>query len=76
MCVVVAFSIVIYRYRQDKRMDNLTIFIDYHYKSIVSIIRVKHILTLHLFPANYLKIKLLTGSCCKNAPACYVTSTR
>ena len=25
-------------YKQDKRMDELNIFIDYHYKSIVSII--------------------------------------
>ena len=57
-------------------MDNLNIFIDYHYKSIVSIIRARHILTLHLFPANYIKLKLLTGSCCKNTPAHYVTSTR
>ena len=27
-------------HKQDKEMDNLNLFIDYHYKSIVSIIRV------------------------------------
>ena len=47
----------------------LNLFIDYHYKSIVSIIRAKHVLTLHLSTANWRK---LTGSCCKNAPAHYV----
>ena len=30
----------------------LHIFIDYHYKSIVSTIRARHVLTPHLFPAN------------------------
>ena len=39
-------------YRQVKEMDNLNLFIDSHYKYIVSIIRVKHILTLHLSTAN------------------------
>ena len=39
-------------HKQDKEMDNLNLFIDYHYKYIVSIIRVKHILTLHLSTAN------------------------
>ena len=43
--VVVAFSI-------DERMDELTRFIDYHYKSIVSTIRARHVLTLHLSTAN------------------------
>ena len=38
-------------------MDELNLFIDYHYKSIVSIIRARHILTLHLFPANCRKLK-------------------
>ena len=39
-------------YTQVKEMDNLNLFIDSHYKYIVSIIRVKHILTLHLSAAN------------------------
>ena len=39
-------------YTQVKEMDNLNLFIDSHYKYIVSIIRVKHILTLHLSTAN------------------------
>ena len=55
-------------YRQVKEMDNLNLFIDYHYKYIVSIIRVKHILTLHLSTANW-RIRLTTGCCCKNMPA-------
>ena len=38
--------------RQVKRMYILTRFIDYHYKSILSIIRAKHVLTLHLSTAN------------------------
>ena len=52
-------------------MDILNLFIDYHYKSIVSTIRERHVLTLHLFTANCRR-KLTTGSCCKNTPACYV----
>ena len=60
-------------YRQVKEMDNLNLFIDYHYKCIVSIIRVKHILTLHLSTANW-RIKLTTGCCCKNAASCYAIS--
>ena len=39
-------------HRQVKEMDNLHLFIEHHYKYIVSIIRVKHILTLHLSTAN------------------------
>ena len=39
-------------YKQDKRMDKLNLFIDYHYKSIVSVIRARHVLTLHLSHAN------------------------
>ena len=57
-------------HKQDKEMDNLNLFIDYHYKYIVSIIRVKHILTLHLSTANW-RIKLTIGCCCKNAAAHY-----
>ena len=57
--------------RQVKIMNILTRFIDYHYKSIVSIIRAKHVFTLHLSTANWRK---LTGSCCKNAHAHYVIS--
>ena len=61
-------------YRQVKEMDNLNLFIDYHYKYFVSIIRVKHILTLHLSTANWI-IKLTTGCCCcKNAASHYAIS--
>ena len=49
-----------------ERMVILNLFIDYHYKSIVSTIRAKHVLTLHLSTASWRK--LTTGSCCKNAP--------
>ena len=45
-------------YRQDKRMDELNLFLDYHYKSIVSIIWARHVLTLHLSHANWRKLKL------------------
>ena len=55
-------------YRQVKEMVNLNLFIDSHYKYIVSIIRVKHILTLHLSTANC-RILTTTGCCCKNAAA-------
>ena len=56
--------------RQVKMINILSRFIDYHLQSIVSIIRAKHVLTLHLTTANWRK--LTTGSCCKNTPACYV----
>ena len=49
-------------------MVTLNLFIDSHYKYIVSIIRVKHILTLHLSTANC-RILPTTGCCCKNAAA-------
>ena len=39
-------------HRQVERMDTLNLFIESHYKYIVSIIRVKHIVTLHLSTAN------------------------
>ena len=52
-------------------MYNLNLFIDSHYKYIVSIIRVKHILTLHLSTANW-RILPTTGCCCKNTAARYV----
>ena len=39
--------------RQVKIMNILTRFIDYDYKSIVAIIRAKHVLTLHLSTANW-----------------------
>ena len=45
-------------YRQDKRMDELNLFIDYHYKSIVSIIWTRHVITLHLSHTNWRKLKL------------------
>ena len=60
-------------YRQVKEMDNLNLFIDYHYKYIVSIIRERHILTLHLSTANCRR-KLTTGSCCNNTDVRYVIS--
>ena len=50
----------------------LCLFIDYHYKSIVSIIRERHVLTLHLSTANCRR-KLTTGCCCKNMAALYCT---
>ena len=55
-------------YTQVKEMVNLNLFIDSHYKYIVSIIRVKHILTLHLPTANC-RILPTTGCCCKNVAA-------
>ena len=55
--------------RQVKMINILSRFIDYHLQSIVSIIRARHVLTLHLSTANWRK---LTGSCCKNASAHYV----
>ena len=70
--VIIAFinsSLYSYvKYRQVKEMDNLNLFIDSHYKYIVSIIRVKHILTLHLSTANW-RILPTTGCCCKNVAA-------
>ena len=45
-------------YRQDKRMDELNLFIDYHTKYTVSIIWARHILTLHLSHTNWGKPKL------------------
>ena len=41
--------------RQDKRMDELNLFINYHTKYIVSIIWARHVLTLHLSNANCCK---------------------
>ena len=52
----------------------LHLFIDYHYKSIVSIIRERHVLTLHLSTANCRR-KLTTGCCCKNVAACCMLHT-
>ena len=57
-------------HKQVEEMDIL--FIDYHYKSIVSIIRERHVLTLHLSTANCRR-KLTTGYCCKNMAALYCT---
>ena len=59
-------------HKQDEEMDILNLFIEYHYKSIVSIIRERHVLTLHLSTANCRR-KLITGCCCKNAAALYCT---
>ena len=59
-------------YKQVEEMVILHLFIDYHYKSIVSIIRERHVLTLHLSTANC-RQKLTTGCCCKNAAALYCT---
>ena len=73
VCVIVAFiNSSLYSstsHKQDKEMDNLNLFIDYHYKYIVSIIRVKLILTLHLSTANW-RIKLTTGCCCREHGCC------
>ena len=55
-------------YRQVIEMVTLNLFIESHHKYIVSIIRVKHILTLHLSTANC-RILTTTGCCCKNAAA-------
>ena len=55
-------------YTQVKEMVNLNLFIEHHYKYIVSIIRVKLILTLHLSTANW-RILPTTGCCYKNAAA-------
>ena len=49
-------------YTQVKEMVNLNLFIDSHYKYIVSIIRVKHILTLHLSTANWRISSLLAAA--------------
>ena len=65
-------------YKQVEEMVILHLFIEHHYKSIVSIIRERHVLTLHLSTANCRR-KLTTGSCCKNVDVCctcYVISTR
>ena len=59
-------------HKQVEEMDILNLFIDYHYKSIVSIIRERHVLTLHLSTANCRR-KLTTGCCCKNVAALYCT---
>ena len=53
-----------------KKWVILHLFIEHHYKSIVAIIRERHILTLHLSTANW-RIKLTTGCCCKNAASRY-----
>ena len=52
-CAFINSSLYSYvTYTQVKEMVNLNLFIDSHYKYIVSIIRVKLILTLHLSTAN------------------------
>ena len=62
-------------YRQDKRMDELNLFIDYHYKSIQSSEQGMSLLfTCPILTEESLSF-LSTGSC-KNAPAHYVISTR
>ena len=55
-------------HRQVKEMFTLNLFIKSHYKYIASIIRVMHILTLHLSTANC-RILTTTGCCCKNVAA-------
>ena len=52
-------------HRQVKGMVTLNLFIEHHYKYIVSIIRVKHILTHHLSTANCTTLTT-TGCCCNN----------
>ena len=77
ICIIIVFmnsSLYSYEmYTQVKEMDNLNLFIDSHYKYIVSIIKVKHILTLHLSAANW-RIKFTTSCCCKNAAPHYAIS--
>ena len=53
-------------------MDILHLFTDHHYKSIVSIIRERHVLTLHLSTANCRR-ELTTGCCWRNVAALYCT---
>ena len=55
-------------YRQDKRMDELNLFIDYHTKCIVTIIWARHVLTPHLSHANWCKPSFPYTGSCKNAP--------
>ena len=55
-------------HRQVKGMVKLNLFIEHHYKYMISIIRERHILTLHLSTANC-RILTTTGCCCKNAAA-------
>ena len=42
----------LWSYKQVEEMVILHLFTDYHYKSIVSTIRERHVLTLHLSTAN------------------------
>ena len=78
-CIVIACIIVVFMnsslyscemYKQVKEMVILHLFIEHHYKYIVSIIRERHVLTLHLSTADW-RIKSTTGCCCKNAAAHY-----
>ena len=59
---------------QEKRMDELNLFIEHYSKYIVSIIWQRYVLTLHLFHANCCKAFNISGSCCQFAPTHYVIS--
>ena len=57
LCIVYSSYIIYWLlHRQDKRMDELNLFIDYHTKYIVSIIWARHVLTLHLSHTNCCKL--------------------
>ena len=58
LCIVDARVInvaYVWSCKQVEEMVILHLFIDYHYKSIVSTIRERHVLTLHLSTANWKK---------------------
>ena len=61
--------------KQEKRMYELKLFIDYYLKYTVSIIWQRYILTLHLSHTNWLKVStaslLTAGRSCKYASAHY-----
>ena len=62
LCIVVNCSRYEKSYKQVEGMVILNLFIDYHYKSIVSSIRAKHVLTLHLSTANCRRSSLLAAA--------------
>ena len=50
--VIIVIVVALLSYKQVEEAVILHLFIDYHYKSIVSTIRERHVLTLHLSTAN------------------------
>ena len=65
-------SLSVLLWTQEKRMDELNLFIEYYSKYIVSIIWQRYVLTLHLSHTNCCKSCNASGSCCQFAPTCYV----